>query len=175
MEENKQKIIDTVTAVYKMIVYKSGKVEMIQQPIEYIFDDLNVDVCIFKPSSRISQIILVIEKVTDEIIKNKILNNLDNVFLNKLISKACNDVASENNVKVQSVFDKITRQLELNKEEFTKMLLDFYMDILKGDVSQSQLKIKLLQRASKNKENDDNGFINHSITQIENKLNNIEK
>lgn len=173
MEGNKQNIVDTITAVYKMIVYKSGKVEIIQQPMEYIFDDLNVDVCLFKPSSRISHIILVIEKVTDNIVKNNMINNLDELFLSKLISKACNDVANENSVKVQSVFDKITRQLNLNKEQFTQLLLEFYSDVIKGNVDESGLKVKLLQRASKNKESDDSNFINRSIIQIANKINGI--
>lgn len=163
--------VDTITAVYKMIVYKSGKVEMIQQPMDYIFEDLDCDISIFKPSSRISQIMSVIEKVTDYIIKNNMVNNLDVQFLNKLISKACGDVANENDVKVQSVFDKITRQLELNKEEFTKLLFEFYTDIHNGDTFQSDLKIKLLKRASKNKDNDDSNFINHSLEEIEKKFN----
>lgn len=173
MTNQNTKVIDKITGVYKLIVYESGKIEVNQQPFDYIFDQLDFDVPIFHPSSRMQQVISVIEKVTDIILKDNIAHKLNNEYLSKFISKACYDVAGENNVTVQTITDKITRQLGLNKDQFTKLLLDFYTDVHRNNVDECKLKDTLLKYVSKNNKNDDYSFINHSLTEISKKINSI--
>lgn len=166
MELENRPNVETIVGVYKMIVYESGKVELIKQPMDYIFDSLDMPDPIFHPSGRIKQIILVLEHVSNTVFQKKLLPVLTVDLLSNLISKACNAVAEENEIAVQTVMDKLTRQMGLNKEGFTGLLLDFFSAILLDDFEKSALKQELFKFAGKSRKNDDISYIEYSLRHI---------
>lgn len=168
-ENNNQ---DPIIGVYQLVVFASGKIETIQKPLDSIFQPFDFDIPIFHPSSRTNQVISIIQKVTTMIEKKDIkLQSLDIEILNKLISKACYDVANEFNVTIQTTYDKLSRQLGLTKEQFSGLLVNF----LQGTSKEKSLKDTLLEHSSKNNKNDDYDFIEFSLKKISEQLKNCRQ
>lgn len=164
------KLTDPIVGVYQLIVYASGKIETIPKPLDSISDPIDLEMSVFNPSSRTSQIISLIEKVTNHLLQYKKFDDLDEKDLNRVISKTCYEVAEEYGVTLQTILDKISRQLGISKEQFTTLLFDFYQRVSLGKTDESMLKILLLQHSSRNNKNDDFTFLTYKFDKIEKEI-----
>lgn len=157
----------TITAVYKMVVYENGKVELIPQPIEYVFDKLDIpfNVTTMNISERIRQIMSVIAYVHQEVSTRNYWGSLNTTIVSKLVSAAYKKIAGENSIAEQTVADKCGRQLGLTKSGFVELLLHYFIASMQ---SSDYLQTNLYKVLSKNVANaaDDLKYINERFEQL---------
>ena len=171
MTDIKAQAGDTLVSIYKLYVYASGRVETVQQDLfESLFTPLDIEMEVFHPSSRVSQALDVIEHVTSKILEKDNMLNLDTVNISFLVSKACSEIATRNQLSPQTVIDKISRQMKLTLIQFHEVLLDYYSLTLINEDEKSSLRTILLDHASKNHKNDDSEFIIYSLNKLSEKI-----
>ncbi len=149
-----------VKAVYKLIVYENGELELKLMPTDYIFDDLRNS----KISEKIQQIIAVIKEVKKSI-ANISLEETNILNFKKIVTADIKKVASQFQVTEQTVLDKTTRQLGITKDDFVSLLFDFFKngyDV--STYSNSNLYKKLMQNVSC--KNFDKTYIKESFKNI---------
>ena len=124
----------TITAVYKMIVYDDGDVEMKPMPLDYIFDSLddwNTPIVVGKVSGKVSQIMSVLSEVNDLLHDESTPFSLTNDIstYRQMINIAIKNIAYQLEVTEQTVADKLTRGLGINKQCFIELVCDFFEKI----------------------------------------------
>ena len=159
---------DIVISVYKLITYRSGRVELIRQGLDYLFDetDLSIGVPIQtsnRVSSRVSTAIAVVQGVTNKIIKESLLDNLTEKILSGIVSEVSQEISELQGVTIQTTVDKYLRQCKMTKQMFCKFLLDFYQS------NTDSLENQILKYSIKNRK-DDCSFVNISFAELKQQL-----
>lgn len=118
-----------ITAVYKMIVYEDGQIDLEPMPVDYIFDTLEGWDFLapkLKVSERVKQIMAILDETNDLIHKNAIDLSNPQLF-KKTVTLAIKNVASQLQITEQTVQDKATRQLGgISKDQFVTLVFDFF-------------------------------------------------
>lgn len=120
---------------------KYGKVEVAEEKLPDNVVDLR------QVSAQTSTALLVLKYLVDRYTNHNSDQDGKLVFRHELV-KAVNDVAVHNNVKVQSVHEKLTRQLGISIVQFRELSAEFlkiYLDgALNNENMQNNLRIKQL-------------------------------
>lgn len=168
--------VDNIIAVYKLVVYSSGKIETTSLPLEALFTDPGFDDVppIFHPSSRIATNTALIERITALLIESNSLASVDADEINKLVSKITFEMSRQTGTTNSTISDKYSRQLLISREKYESLLLYYYKKIMNGD-NNSELKEILLNRSSSYQRHDDRAFIIHSFSELAKQINSYMK
>ncbi|MEG0178183.1 MAG: hypothetical protein RR654_01395 [Oscillospiraceae bacterium] len=119
----------TITAVYKMVVYNDGDIEIKPMPLDSTFDNLEdwtTPSVAVKVSEKIRQIMSVLNEVSALINNEREPFSNDIATYRHIINIAIKNVAYKGGVTQQTVADKLTRGLKMNKQCFIELVCDFF-------------------------------------------------
>ncbi len=115
-----------IKAVYRLTVYDDGDLEMKLMPQHYIFDELPDSPIILSSGTteKAIQIALVLKEIAS------LLQNESSIYsvseYKKLVNIAIKNIAGRLMITEQTVADKLTRGLGINKQKLVDLIYDFF-------------------------------------------------